>query len=89
MGLDFASHPFGELYGGLLCTPVTGISLSFGLALVNEQILHANDSEGMYLPRGQTYTPDTQYMPWPYGGVSATLDFLDLIHTGVQRAQKF
>jgi hypothetical protein len=80
-GLNFASHPFGEFYGGVLFTPISGMSVSIGGALVNEQVTQSGQSVGMYLPAGTSYSPSSQYMFWPYLGLSASLDFLDMLRT--------
>jgi hypothetical protein len=53
---------------------------------VDEQVFPKGVSDGMLLSKGATFTPEQQFMPYPYLGFSVTLDFLDIIRGGYASA---
>lgn len=77
--LNLANRALNEWYIGLVLEPVTGFSMSAGLAAVKGEFLPAGTYEGQLIPRGTSFTPDTKYMPKGYFGVSVSLDILDTI----------
>jgi hypothetical protein len=85
VGVGSPNHPpAGELYLGSLFTPISGLSFSSGLALVNQQIYPATYHDGAILPAGATLTPATHWYAEPYVGFSASLDLLTLILNAFQ-----
>jgi hypothetical protein len=89
-GFQFAvdldlKHAFDRFYGGLVLEPVSGFSLSLGVAAVKGEFVPQNYAAGMVVPSGETFTPDTKYTPRPYFGLTLTNEVLTTI-TGAARA---
>jgi hypothetical protein len=87
-GVDIdLAHAFDRVYGGLALEPVAGISLNLGIAAIKSQLVPESYAEGMLLPKGETLTPRTEYLPRFYFGVTVTTDVQTTIVGAVQAAR--
>ncbi len=78
--LDF-KNAFQRIYAGVTLEPVAGLGAGFGVAIVRGQFLPPGYADGMVIPRGETFTPQTEYMVRPYIGITLSTDILTSLST--------
>jgi hypothetical protein len=80
-GVQFAvdldlKHAFDRFYIGLALEPIAGLSFNAGLATVKGQYVPGGYAANMIVAKGETFTPDSVYMPRPYLGLTVTNEIL-------------
>lgn len=80
-GLQFGvdvdlKNAFDRIYAGVSLMPIAGLGIGVGAAFVKGDFFPAGYSDGILLPKGETFTPNREYMIQPYLGFTLSTEIL-------------